>query len=118
MATERILYACYDPALLIRRERLLMGEGYTVITVLGTDGLTALRQVDEFDVVLIGDEGPLSDRQSALLWLKEEFPRIPVIALSPGSEDLPGSDYQVVTSGSEDWIKAVADCVRRCRTSA
>jgi len=118
MAGERILYVCYDPAWLVLRERVLLGEGYQVSTVLGTDGLMALSQVDEFDFVLLGDEGPLPDRQNALLWLKDEFPRAPVIALSRGAEHLPGSDCRVINSGSDDWIQAVADCIRRCRTSA
>ncbi len=118
MAGERIVYVCYDPAWLVSRERLLLSEGYRVVTVLGSDGLMAPNQVDESDFVLLGDEGALPDRQNALLWLKEEYPRTPVIALSRGSEQLTGSDYQVVTTSTEDWIQAVADCIRRCRTSA
>ncbi len=118
MAGERILYVCHDPALLLTRERLLMSEGYQVFTVLGVDGLMALSQVDEFDFVLLGDEGPLAERLNALVWLKEEYPRTPVIALSRGVEQLPGSDYRVMATDSEDWIHGVADCIRRCRTSA
>lgn len=118
MAGERILHVCYHPALLLSRERLLMSRGYQVFTVLGADGLMALSQVDDFDFVLVGDEGPLAERQSALVWLKEEYPRTPVIALCHGVEYLPGSDYQVSTVDAEDWINGVADCVKRCRTSA
>jgi hypothetical protein len=118
MAGERILYVCHDPALLLLRERLLLKKGFQVVTVLGTDGLTALSQVDEFDFVLIGDEGSLAERQGALLWLKEEWPRTHVIALARGVEHLPGSDYQVSTTASQDWIDALADCIKRCRTSA
>ena len=118
MAGELILYVCYDPTLLPARERLLMREDYRVRTVLGTDGLMALTQIDECDLVLIGDEGPLGERQSALLWLKDEHPNTPVIALCHGPEPLPGSDYRVSTVDSQDWISAVADCIKRCRTSA
>lgn len=118
MAGERVLYVCYDPALLVSRERLLMSEGYQVVTVLGVDGLMALSQVDEFDFVLIGDEGPLAERQSALLWLKEEYPRTPVIALCHGVEHLPGSDYQVSSGDSEAWLNAVDDHIKHYRTSA
>ncbi len=118
MAGERILYVCYDAALLLSRERLLMREDYQVRTVLGTDGLMALTQIDEFDFVLLGDEGPLGERQSALLWLNDECPNTPVISLCHGPEPLPGSDYRVSTADSEDWISVVADCIKRCRTSA
>jgi hypothetical protein len=118
MAAERILYVCYDPTLLPARERLLMRQGYQVSIVLGVDGLMALNQVDEFDFVLVGDEGPLGERQSALLWLEDGCPHTSVIALCHGSEHLPGSDYRVSTADSEDWINAVANCIKRCRTSA
>ena len=50
MAGGLILYVCYDPAVLLICERLLMGEGYDVVTVLGTDGLMALSQVEHFDL--------------------------------------------------------------------
>jgi hypothetical protein len=44
MAGGLILYVCYDPAMLLPRERILVSEGYQVFIVLGTDGLMALSQ--------------------------------------------------------------------------
>src|ERR1039458_2375046 len=38
MREERILYVCHDPAALVSGERILMGRGYQVCTVLGEDG--------------------------------------------------------------------------------
>jgi hypothetical protein len=118
MADERILHVCYDPTLLLARERLLIAQGYQVFTVFGVDGLTALSQIDGFDFVLMGDEGPLAERQSSVVWLKEGYPQIPVIALCHGVENLHGSDYKISTVDAQDWIDAVVDCVERCRKSA
>lgn len=118
MAGERILYVCFDPALLILRERLLMAEGYEVDTVLGQDGVMAVKQIRDVDFVLVGDEGSLLERQRSVYRLKEEFFSPPIIALRRPSERLSDVDYQITTKDPKGWCEALADCIRRCRRLA
>ncbi len=117
MAGERILYVCFDPALLVARERLLMESGYQVYTVLGTDGLMALRPADDVDFILVGDEGPLAERQKAVRWLKEELLDATTIALYRGHDYIAGADYQVSAADAEAWLDEMADCIRESQHS-
>lgn len=114
MSSKRILHVCFDPAQLLSRERLLMEQGYEVYTVLGQDGLMAVRRLSDFDLVLIGNEGSLRDRHNAVRRLKEQLFPAPIVALCGEVEDLPEADYQVSTVGPSTWYDAVADCMRRC----
>ena len=95
-----------------------MSMGYEVTTVLGQDGLLAVRQIEDFDFVLIGDEGTLHEREAAARWLKEELCPLPIIALCRGLESVRAADYQVSTAEPKNWFDAVADCIRRCRDLA
>ena len=88
---ERVLHVCYDPAALLSRERLLMSMGYQICTVLGEDGLMALAGTDFFDFALIGEEGSLAQRQSAVRLLQEQYPAAPVIALCHDSDKIVGT---------------------------
>ena len=119
MAGERILYVCFDPALLLLRERVLIALGFDVYTILGRDGLIGTREINDYDFILVGDEGTLQERQSSVKRLKEEeLSPPPIIALCRGAEDVPGADYQVSTAEPRNWFDAVSDCIRRCRRPA
>jgi hypothetical protein len=118
MAGECILFVCFDPALLMPRERPLLAQGYEVRTVFGLDGLMSAEHIPDFDFILIGDEGPLKNRRTAIRWLKKESPLSPVIALCPRVEHLPGADFQVSTADPEAWLDEVADHIERHRGSA
>jgi DNA-binding NarL/FixJ family response regulator len=82
---ERVLHVCDDPAALVFRERLLMSMGYQICTVL------ALMGTDFFDFALIGDEGSLAQRQSAVRLLNERHPDAPVITLCHDSHEIEGA---------------------------
>ena len=118
MAGERILFVCFDPASLIPRERLLLAQGYEVCTVLGLDGLMAAKHIQDFDFILIGDEGPLVERQKSVRWLKEESPLVPIIMLCRVLEHVAGVDYRVSTADPNTWFDAVVDRIRHGRKLA
>jgi DNA-binding response OmpR family regulator len=113
VAGERILHVCYDSTLLIDRERLLLARGYDVVTVLGTDGALGLADTGPFALVVVGDGGPIEDRERAISWLKENFPATPVVALCRLHEHLTGADYQASTVDRKTWLSFVADCIER-----
>jgi hypothetical protein len=112
MAGERILYVCFDPALLMDRERELVSQGYTVYTVLGQDGMLAVRNLHDFDFILIGDEGSLPERQGSIRRLHDNSSPPPIIALCRDVEHIAGADYEVPTYEPKAWFEAVADCIR------
>lgn len=118
MAGERILFVCFDFTSLIPRERLLLARGYQIRTVLGLDGVMAAKNIQDFDFVLIGDEGTPMERQRSISHLKEECPQVPIIMLSNGFEPVVGADYQVSTADSKTWFEAVVDRIRHWRKLA
>jgi hypothetical protein len=117
MDDYKILYVCFNPALLLSRERLLLGRDYDVYTVLGADGLLALQSIEAFDFVLVGDEGPLTQRRKAVRQLRQFVPAPPVIALCRGTEDVPGADYEISTADPDAWLDIVADFIRERQSS-
>jgi hypothetical protein len=118
MAGERILYVCFDPALLISRERLLLEEEFEVETVLGQDGVMSISHLHDIDYVLIGDEGSLPERQSTIRRLKEGSVLPPIVALCRPTERLRDADYQILAENAESWCRALASHVRRQRRLA
>jgi hypothetical protein len=118
MAGERILFVCFDFASLIPRERLLLARGYQVSTVLGLDGVMGAKDIQDFDFILIGDEGTQLERQRSVFQLKEECPRVPIIVLCSGLEPLAGADYRVSTADPNNWFEAVVDRIRHWRKLA
>ena len=118
MAGERILYVCFDPSFLAQRERLLMRQGYEVYTVLGIDGLMATERLEDFDFILIGDEGTVKDRENSVRRLKQESPMVPVIALNRGRDHLAGANYQVSAADMDSWFDGVVDQIRHYRNLA
>jgi CheY-like chemotaxis protein len=113
MAAQKILYVCYDPSLLLSRERLLLGSGYDVTTLLGTDGVIASTSLASYDCVVLGDEGTVSDRQTALLWLKSNYPALPVVALVGPKEVMTGADQQASLSDPRTCVSLIATTIRR-----
>ena len=113
MTGKRILYVCFDPALVLPRERALLSKGYDVATVLGQDGLMAAQDVGDYDLILIGDEGSLRERCNSIRLLKEQFFPHPIIALCHGVEHLPDADYQISTGDPKPWFDAVGECLRQ-----
>ena len=110
---ERLLYVCYEPTLLVSRERLLMSMGYRVCTVFGLDGLMARMDMDYFDFAVIGDEGPLAERQAAVRLLREAYPHTPVIALCREAEKIEDTDYHVSAADADIWPGEVVPICRR-----
>jgi hypothetical protein len=118
MDGDRILYVCFNPTMLVSRERVLMSRDYDVCTVLGADGLQAVPNLEEFDFVLIGDEGPLPQRRSAVRYLRQQMPPVRVIALCRDREEIPGADYEVSTADPRTWPDEVVICIRQLQRSA
>ena len=119
MAGERILYICFDPALLLLRERVLIALGFDVYTILGRDGLIGTREINDYDFILVGDEGSLKERQGSVERIRNEEPSPPpIIALCRGVEDVLGADYRISTAEPRNWFDAVSDCIRSYRKLA
>ena len=118
MAGERILYVCFDPMLVVERERSLLDRGYSVQTVLGRDGLMAAKHIDDVEFIVIGDEGGLSERQSSVRWLREEIAEASIIALCRSNEAVFGADYQVPTAAPIACFESLANVIQRRRYSA
>jgi len=117
MGTKRVLYVQYDPAQMVSRERLLMTAGHEVTTVLGTDGLLARRDVSAFDLILLGETASPDERTAAILWLKEQALRVPIVALCWPNEDLSQSDDRILLADCNAWFTTVATCLESGKDS-
>jgi len=96
-----------------------MSAGLHVSIVLGMDGLVAVRDLQQFNCILLGDEGSVADQRSAVRWLKEESTNVPpVIALGREDELVEGADYQISTNHGGNWLEALTDYIRRSRKLA
>jgi len=114
-APHRILQVAYYEGLLRTRATMLQRAGYTVVSVLGSEArIIVPRVISASDLVLIGFSGPYADRASLVRWLKQEYPRLPLVALQARlSERFPEADCVTLSEDPEVWLGAVAGCLAR-----
>jgi hypothetical protein len=101
----------YDFKLGTERAALLRANGYEVISIYGNDAARVVLSATEQHCVsfIVGHGAPAETRRDMVRWLKEQFPKIPVIAMNaPGIGPLDGVDYNVKLDGPETWLPIIA----------
>lgn len=79
---KRVLSIAWDPALLETRRLLLETRGFRVTSASNAKEAVALCRQSEFDIIILGDMGPRSDRQAVLRELRRACDA-PVLSLRP-----------------------------------
>ena len=79
MNGNRILFVSYNPATLIRNEKLLIRAGYEVDTVFGKDGVLACGSLTEYSSISIDEACPLEEREALTSWLTTNFPTLSIL---------------------------------------
>ena len=100
----------YDFKLGTERAALLRLNGYEVISVYGNDAARVVLSATEQHCVafIVGHGAPAETRREMVLWLKQQFPKIPVIAMnSAGIGPLEGADHNVNLDGQETWLPII-----------
>ena len=82
---KRIFQIAYTHSLLAARAELLSKRGYKVASALGNEAARKALKVraETYDLFIVGHAAPLDVRNDMVQWLKENYPRIRILALKP-----------------------------------
>ncbi len=113
-ATQRttkpvIFQIAYDEVLMATRADLLKADGFTVVSVIGNEAAqTALADGLECSLFIIGHAETPKRRKEMADWLKDKFPKVPILALNPpDQQELKPADYNLVLNDPEEWLFVV-----------
>ena len=111
----RIFQVGYDPMLSRLREMLLLQEGFAVTSVCGNaEARRLLAQEAAFDAFLVGWSTTHAEREAIVLWLKQRWPKIPVVAIQDWFQGaIPGADLTASHNTPEEWLAAVQTATRK-----
>lgn len=97
------------PELAKTRKWLLVANGYTVLSLIGTDGIRQLVTIEKPDLLVLAHSVPPDEKHLAI----ELFKRIsgaPVLSLlAPHGAKLPEADYGVEAFNPDEFVAAVKD---------
>src|SRR5579862_5003091 len=110
-AIKRIFQIAYTDRLRSERANLLMRLGYGVISVIGNDAakvlLDAIQHLD-VSLFIVGHAASEQTRKEMVDWLKENYPKVKILALNPPDQQLSSADYNVIQNGPENWLPFVS----------
>jgi hypothetical protein len=67
-----------------------------------------LAKPQDYDLFIVGHGATLQVRKEMADWLKEKYPKVEILALTPPYEQrLSPADYNVVLNGPEEWLFVV-----------
>ena len=108
---KRIFLVGYDQKLLETRAELLTRFGHDVWSALGNEAaFTALRNVQNIDLFVVGHKAPDQTRREMVTWLRAHFPSIKIVSLNPGKQSIRNADFNIAW-GKHDWILLAAAAV-------
>ena len=110
-----ILQVAYDRGLLATRAILLERCGYLVTSVFGNDSAMGIGGdvLSTVDVVVIGFSTKPTVRAEVILWFKQNYPAIPVVALQVNAfEKFPKADCVTLSEDPLIWLSALARTVK------
>jgi hypothetical protein len=102
-----IIQIAYSATNLDERAHTLKDQGHEVISMLGNSD--ALRQRDQFehaDVVVLGHAADLTVRKKMVLWLKQNYPGLRIVALH-NDDQISEADVNVRTGSDRELLAAV-----------
>jgi len=104
-----ICQIAYDGRLIASRAELLKANGFAVVSVLGNGAAKfALAKPQDYALFIVGHGATLKVRKEMADWLKEKYPKVEILALTPPHEQqLAPADYNVVLNGPEEWLFVV-----------
>jgi hypothetical protein len=119
---NRIFQIAYSDQLRLARHEMLRSLDYAVISVVGNDAakllLTTLRREDlGIALFIVGHAAPVQTRKEMIDWLKENYPKVRILALNPSNQPIPEADYNVEQNGQAGWMPLVASVLSTLRAS-
>jgi 5'(3')-deoxyribonucleotidase len=104
---KRIMFQIgYDEKELNARAELFRRFGHEVISVADNEAAKhALTSSHNIDVFVVGDKAPDQTRKEIVDWLKENFPKVKIVALVPSTNQrLRRADYNIVLDDWDEWV--------------
>lgn len=109
---KRILHVEYDRSLLATRHVLLETAGFEVISCFSG---TAAREIStgsaHFDLFLLGHAASLAERSDLVLWVRSNFPGIPILALRSRDTDTSPAAAAGALAEPQELLAAVMDAL-------
>ena len=108
---KRIMFQIgYDEKELNVRAELFRRFGHEVISVPDNDAAKqALASAHNVDVFVVGYNAPDQTRKEMVDWLKENFPKVKIVALVPSTHrPLPRADYNITLNDWDEWLALFA----------
>ena len=93
--------------LMVSRAELLKAHGFEVLSVLGNQAAKAALASPRGDFLLfiMGHSAVPQARTEMASWLKNKFPKVPILALNPQyQQELTPADYNIILNGPEEWL--------------
>jgi CheY-like chemotaxis protein len=111
---KRIMFQIgYDEKELNVRAELFRRFGHKVISVPDNEtAKRALTSTHHVDVFVVGYQAPDQTRKEMVDWLKENFPKVKIVALIPSTNrELPRADYNITLNDWDEWLALLAATV-------
>ena len=107
---KRILFQVgFDEKGLNARVELLRRFGHEVISVTHNEAAkVALGSFRDVDLIVIDYKAQEQARKELVAWLKENYPKVKIVALNPSKDPLIGADYNVVLNDPDEWLSLLA----------
>jgi DNA-binding response OmpR family regulator len=86
-----------------------------VTTVVGSDAGMEAAESGKFTAFIVGHAAPEAERLRLIRWLKQKFPKIPVIALDRSrlsGQQFGEADCVVNADTPEQLLQGVSECLR------
>jgi CheY-like chemotaxis protein len=108
---KRIIFQIgYEEKELNARAELFRRFGHEVISVADNETAKhALTSTKNVDVFVVGYAAPEQTGKEMVDWLKENFPKVKIVALVPSTDrQLPRADYNLVLNDWDEWLTLLA----------
>jgi hypothetical protein len=90
---------------------LLREAGYKVVTAMGNQAGTKKAKAGKFDLFIVG-HGDLTEQLEMMHYLKQHYPRKPVLALRRSRyQRLNDADCVADVDEPKEWLEGVEDCL-------
>lgn len=111
---KRIFQIAYEEQAGLQRAELLRSRGYGVISVLGNEAAKVLlTSIQNYDLFIVGHAASEQRRKEMIVWLRANYPNVPILALNPPREQMPDADYNAIFNGPESWLPFVTEHLTR-----
>ncbi len=112
-ARKLIFQIAYTEELGITRTEELARRGYRVTTVVGNERamVVSKNSGQRYDLFVLGHGAPDNTRKEMVVWLRENHPRVRILALNALYQRLPAADYNAPLAETQRRVHIISKAV-------